>query len=292
MDNLDYKIIILLKDEKSINKACTKLFMSHQTLSNRIDAIEKELETTLFIRSNKGILFTESGERLYEYATKMLLEYSKMVNFVSGKENQVAGILRLGCSVAFAHTKLPQILADFHKAYPLVEISLTTGLSDFLVKKLYAEELSIAIIKGEHKWYKESFIIQTEPLYLISKEKIELQDLPKLPAIAFKTDITMSHQIDEWWQQNYKENPKYLMYVDSALMCRQLILSGLGWGILPRDRIEDVKDKIFAVPLKHNGLPITRETKLCYKKSPYENDIAMLFANFIKKIFCEVRNEN
>lgn len=282
---LDCKIIIVLHDEKSVNKASARLFMSHQTLNNRLDAIEKIFETQLFVKSNKGITFTEAGTRLHEYSSKMLSEYSKMLSFVTEKQNQVSGVLRIGSSIAFAHRKLSKLLTEFHAMYPLVEISLTTGLSDFLIKKLYSEELSVAIIKGDHRWYKESLLLCNEPLYLISKNEIKLEDLPNLPAIAFKTDATLSKQADDWWYKHYKESPKYIIYVDSASMCRQLVIAGLGWGVLPKDRIEDVQDQLFMLPLEDDGKIITRETRMCYKKSSSSQDVSALFVEFMKKLY-------
>ena len=54
MNNTDWKILIYLREERSINKVAKRLFMTQPSLTYRLSQMEKEIGCPLFIRTNKG----------------------------------------------------------------------------------------------------------------------------------------------------------------------------------------------------------------------------------------------
>lgn len=284
MDTFDWQIIIALKEKMSINKAATSLYMSQPSLTYRLNQMEKEMDRQLFIRTKKGVHFTSAGERLYSYAHKMLREYSDMTYTIRSEPDKIIGILRLGASTAFSHNQLPELLKEFHDEYPCIDLSLTTGLSDKLMKQLCAEEIDIGIIRGDHHWDELSFTLQNEPLFVVSAKPIDMQNLPNIPGIKYHTDCTMQAQESKWWQENFSSPPKYLISVDSALTCLKLISAGLGWGILPDIRLNQIDNKFCIYPLQDsNGVNYNRCTHLFYGFAAENNDASFAFVNFIKK---------
>ena len=72
MNNTDWKILIYLREERSINKVAKRLFMTQPSLTYRLSQMEKEIGCPLFIRTNKGVHFTDAGNRLFSFAEKEL----------------------------------------------------------------------------------------------------------------------------------------------------------------------------------------------------------------------------
>ena len=89
MNNTDWKILIYLREERSINKVAKRLFMTQPSLTYRLDQMEKEIGVPLFIRTNKGVHFTDAGDRLFSYAEKELQRYQDMKNFVTHEPNTI-----------------------------------------------------------------------------------------------------------------------------------------------------------------------------------------------------------
>jgi DNA-binding transcriptional LysR family regulator len=54
---------------KGFRHASCKLFLSQPTVSSRIQALERELNVPLFIRSGRKVTLSEQGERLLPFAT-------------------------------------------------------------------------------------------------------------------------------------------------------------------------------------------------------------------------------
>ena len=123
MNNTDWKILIYLREERSINKVAKRLFMTQPSLTYRLSQMEKEIGCPLFIRTNKGVHFTDAGNRLFSFAEKELQQYQDMKNFVTHEPNTISGVLRIGASQSFAQSHMPAILKGFVDEYNDIEIS-------------------------------------------------------------------------------------------------------------------------------------------------------------------------
>lgn len=83
------KYLIVLEQTNSLNKAADKLFISQPNLSNAINSLENELGYKILKRSNRGIEFTPTGEKLLTYAHNILSEYHKILNLDEIPENRI-----------------------------------------------------------------------------------------------------------------------------------------------------------------------------------------------------------
>ena len=72
MEINDLRIFQTVAYEKSISKAALKLGYAQSNITMRIKLLENKLNTTLFIRNNKGTIITSNGEKLLKYADKIL----------------------------------------------------------------------------------------------------------------------------------------------------------------------------------------------------------------------------
>jgi len=69
---------ICIADQKSMNKAASKLFVTQPSLSSTIRDLEEEVGVQIFLRSNRGIVITPEGEEFLGYARQMLEQYRLM----------------------------------------------------------------------------------------------------------------------------------------------------------------------------------------------------------------------
>ncbi len=70
------KYIIIVAEEKSMNEAAKKLFISQPSLSSAIKDIEEEIGFHVFKRSNKGVIITPEGEEFIGYARQVVEQYT------------------------------------------------------------------------------------------------------------------------------------------------------------------------------------------------------------------------
>ena len=84
----------------SFSKVAEEQFISPPAVMKQINALEKELDVTLFVRTSKGLTLTDAGKVFLSDARYMLDYYKKSVERVreaNEKENQKA--IRIGTSV-------------------------------------------------------------------------------------------------------------------------------------------------------------------------------------------------
>lgn len=126
IDQLRYFLEVVR--QKSIHKASEQVHISHQTLSASMKSLESEWGCAFFERSSKGVVLTQEGERLKNYAETILRETAKLENDLANLQNTAAPKLKgaLNClvSVNLSVQILPELMRYFVEQYPLVQLNI------------------------------------------------------------------------------------------------------------------------------------------------------------------------
>ena len=73
------RYVIQVVESGSFNSAAKALFISQPSLSKSIHDLEEEMSICLFVRTNKGILLSEQGEKFLGYA-RQVIEQANLKN--------------------------------------------------------------------------------------------------------------------------------------------------------------------------------------------------------------------
>lgn len=283
MDYMDWKILSMIEKENNLTLAAEKLFITQPALTYRIRSLEKELGVSLLLRTNKGVILTNQGIVVAEYASKMIKEYNNMKDVVCSMDQMVRGSVQVAVSHSFAQYKLTNLLICFTKEYPLIDIHIKTETSDNVINLMLNDKVHIAIARGNYKLNCKMMLLNEEPVTLISKEKIRLKDLPNLPYIMYQTNSSLERMIANWWRENYDVPPKTVMHINDSFTCRQLVSGGLGFSVLP-DLDASKLFKLYKKNLNYkNGEPLIRPTWLLYKEATCKILAVQLFIQFLLK---------
>tara|TARA_Y100001970_G_scaffold236637_1_gene296542 strand:- start:273 stop:1160 length:888 start_codon:yes stop_codon:yes gene_type:complete len=109
---------------KSISKASSKLNLSQSALSRKIQDLEYNLKTPLFIRHQKGVRLTEQGENLFATVSNINLSISEFEKKLIEKKTKPVGKLTISTTVGFGSTWLTPRINKFTNQYPDIEVSL------------------------------------------------------------------------------------------------------------------------------------------------------------------------
>ncbi|AMX00988.1 LysR family transcriptional regulator [Rummeliibacillus sp. G93] len=282
----DAQIIKVLAEERNMRKAAERLFLSQPALSQRLQSIEKDWGTQLFIRSQKGLTATASGELVIQYAEEMITKREEIFESIQALNSKVHGTLKIACASIVGHTWLPKVLKDFVTEYPDAKISLMTGWSSEIVKALYDGEAHVGIVRGQTDWKGEKQHLFRDTLYLVDTEIKTLDDVFKTtrPFIQFKSDSNYYQEIQQWWQRHFSSNPKHEIIVDQIETCKQMALNGIGYAILPSITLTGQED-VNRIPLtnQEEAFNITRDTWLIGYDSAFELRQVAAFVEVAKK---------
>lgn len=292
MDEKDWLILQAIYEEGNITKAASRLYISQPALTYRLQQMEESLGVKIIVRGKKGVKFTQEGEYLAKYAIRMLLELQKTRDYILNMSGKIEGVIRIGVSNNFARYKLPKILASFLEKYPDVQFHVNTGWSSEIFQLVHSETVHIGIIRGDYNWLDEKVLIDKEHMVVISKNKIELEQLEEMPRISYKTDPLLQQAIDNWWYERYNQPPKVTMQVDKIDTCKEMVAHGLGYAIIPSIGLKP-HDQLQTIHLTNkHGEPLWRNTWMIYRKSELKFPVIETFVNFLKEYREKNRSAN
>lgn len=273
MSLTDLKLLTVLAREMNMRKAAEKLFVSQPALSQRLQNIEKQWGTKLFIRSQKGLMLTPPGEMVVQFASEVLKKQERVYEEIRALETHVHGTLKIACASIVGQNWLPKVLKQFVSAYPHVKISLITGWSSEILKALYEGEVHIGITRGTTDWKGTKYPLFKDSLFLVDREiqKIDQVIETDRPFIQFKSDSNYYQEIQDWWHRQFQTFPKRTIVVDQIETCKQMTYNGIGYAILPAITINEGEKSIYKIPLlDERGTPIRRDTWLLGYDSAFE----------------------
>lgn len=281
MEERAWLIIKTLYENQNITKTAQDLFISQPALTARIQQIEEDFGVKLIIRSNKGIYFTPEGEYLAQCSENILHEFQRIRDHITAMGNTVKGTLRLGVSNYVARYILPRLLRTFKAKYPHVEFNVSTALSRDIIRLAQNQDLHLGFIRGDYSWSGEKHLLFEESICIASKKEINLNNLPSLPRIDYRIDEFNRTLLNNWWADNFSKPPLVSIMVNQVDVCKDMMLNGLGYAILPGKVLDDVSD-VYKINLTDKeGNPILRRTWLIYQKELAEMKLVSTFIDFV-----------
>ncbi len=142
MNLLPMKYFTAVVKHRSISKAAQSLFLTQQTLSAHMAALEKELGCTLFLR-RPAFRLTPQGELFLDYCQKFLALDGAMHRVFDDLSRQPAGPLRAGISQTRSPILMPGVA--LRCLSPGLEIRLTEATNDQLLRMLEKDDLDVVI---------------------------------------------------------------------------------------------------------------------------------------------------
>lgn len=286
----EFQLLSVLAQEMNMRKASERLFVSQPALSQRLQTIEKEWGTKLFIRSQKGLALTPAGEQVIDFVNEVLKKQEKVRETIYSLQTGVSGTLKIAVASIVGQNWLPQVLKKFIDRYPQVKLSLVTGWSSEILNCLYDDQVHIGIIRGTPDWKGVKVHLFDDPLYLVDREITSPDHILETdrPFIQFKSDSNYYQEIQDWWMKKFKTSPKRTVVVDQIETCKQMAFNGIGYAILPGITLTKSEQDIFKIPLlNESGEPLKRDTWLLGYESAFQLKQVQAFVEVMKEYITE-----
>jgi DNA-binding transcriptional LysR family regulator len=119
-----------------LRQAASRYGVTQPTLTRSLQLLENAFSTTLFERHANGVVPTEAAHILRRHAQYIInsARYAKME--IDAIQTGQSGELRIGCGMIWSSTIMPALLVQLHKEFPLLGITMETGIVDQLIPRL------------------------------------------------------------------------------------------------------------------------------------------------------------
>ena len=131
-------------ERSSFTAAARALGITQAAVSQRVQALERELGVPLFRRTGGKVELTDAGRRLHDYARRILDLHRAAREEVTGRATPLAGELVIAASSIPGQHLLPALLAAFGAKHPHVRVKAAIGDSETAIGKFGEQRLNIA----------------------------------------------------------------------------------------------------------------------------------------------------
>ncbi len=162
----DFRLRVFYTVAKRLNftKAAEELCITQPAVSKHIQEIESYYKVRLFERNGNKIHLTKAGGVLLHYCNQIFGLYGSLEFDLNALTEIFKGKLRIGASTTIAQYVLPPLLADFHKRYEDIQVSLTISNTEQIEQALNNNSIDFGIVEGQAKntLFKYTEFIQDE----------------------------------------------------------------------------------------------------------------------------------
>jgi len=123
-DLTDLRLYLNILDSGNITAGAARSHLSLAAASARIRAMEASLGIDFLLRGRRGVTPTPAGKALAQHARRLLQHAERMQQDLAEYANGVKGQVRLLCNTTALTEYLPELLADFLREHPNLDIDL------------------------------------------------------------------------------------------------------------------------------------------------------------------------
>jgi DNA-binding transcriptional LysR family regulator len=179
--NLDIdllKTFLAIADTGSFTRAAEEVHKTQSAVSMQMKRLDELLGRPLFARDGRASRFTADGERLIEFARRMVAINDETVSAFTRPE--LTGTVRFGTPDDYADRFLPEILARFSRTHSQITVGVECLNSSVLAERVKRGEVDLAIVTmgcdvvSDHP-------VRREPLVWVTSARHSVHLLDVLP---------------------------------------------------------------------------------------------------------------
>jgi LysR family transcriptional regulator (chromosome initiation inhibitor) len=260
---------VIITQEGTVHGAAKILKLTQTAVTQRIRTLEKKLQTSLFVRTRRGMELTPEGEALLRYCQAAKDLEGDALTQIKGTAIETNVEICITGPSSIMHSRVVPRCITVLKQFPRLlmhflindvenrNLSLRTGQAQFAILQL--EQLEPEMIKK---------ILQPQKYVMVCTpqwKKRSLQDIiSNERVIDFDPTDQMTFDYLKHFQL-FKQAKQSRHYANNIRLLAEMIQQGLGYGVLTKE---------FAAPYVERGeLIILNHGKI------YENHIALAWYN-------------
>lgn len=258
-----FRIFYEVAECKNVTKASEKLCISQPAVTKHIKNLEDYLGTPLFIRTKKGVILNEAGEKIFLKVKNALTLFDEIPKELSGFNEFEKGTIKIGISTSLTKKFLLNYIKKFHSIHPNIIFNISTDPTKKQIEDLKNGIIDMVICKfpdsidlelnyeclGKTKYI---FVANSNYSELLNR-KVNVNELLNYPILLQKSPSNSRNSVDKYFKKNnVKINPT--MNIGSSNLLIDFVNIGYGIGYVTKLYAEgELKRKeIFEIDIEPN----------------------------------------
>jgi DNA-binding transcriptional LysR family regulator len=282
------KAFSLVARHHSFGRAAAELHLTPSAVSLQIKDLEQCVGLPLFGRHGRSTTLTPAGEALLPDINRALLalrDADEIVNRLRGRETGVVTVGMISNSNYF----LPRLLARFHAMHPGIELRVTVGNRDQVLRHLVNDEVDFAIMGQPPKELEANCDpFAPHPLGIIAAPEHRLAHETGIPAAELGTQSFVVREpgsgtraaMDRFFS-DARIAPYQVMELTSNESIKQAVIGNMGLAFLSLHTAGLELQSGVLCSLDVVGLPVIRSWHVVRMKTATLSDASDSLRRFI-----------
>jgi DNA-binding transcriptional LysR family regulator len=208
IDKLEF--LIAIAQEKHFGRAAEACGVTQPTLSAGVKQLEDSLGVILVRRGSRFLGFTTEGERVLEWARRIVSDARALRQDVDQLKRGLAGHLRLA-AIPTALPMVASITTPFHARYPEVQYTVLSRTSEEVLQLLANLEIDAGLTYLDNEplgkvsaipLYREKYCLLTRKEHEVAKrDSVTWAEVANIPLCLLTRDMQNRRIIDRHLQQ-------------------------------------------------------------------------------------------
>jgi len=262
MDLANLNAFIAIAETGSFSGAGERLHLTQPAISKRIAGLEQQLNVRLFDRLGREVSLTEAGRALLPRAYQIIDVLEDTRRALTNLTGEVTGRLTLATSHHIGLHRLPPLLREFTRLYPLVALDIQFLDSEVAYEEILHGRAELAVItlapdphhliKAVPVWEDPLDFVAAPEHPLANSGPMTLQNIVRYPAV-FPGNNTFTHHIVSGLCEAQGLKPDIAMSTNYLETIKMMVSIGLAWSVLPLTMLDE---QVARIPLP--GIQLTR----------------------------------
>jgi len=227
------RTFVAIADTGSFTRAAEIVHKTQSAVSMQMKRLEDRVGRPIFERDGRLSKLTDDGERLLDYARRIVRLNSECM--ASFNDNELTGRVRLGLPDDYADRYLPEILARFSRSNPKAEVTVVCEPTTNLIERVQHGDLDLAIITHVDR-RGPSEIVRIEQLLWITSSRHGVHEETPIPLALGRPSCDWRHSATEALESASRAfRIAYVSWHSTAVGAA--VLAGLAVSVLPESAI-------------------------------------------------------
>ena len=229
---------------RNLSRAAEALHVTQPALTARIQSLDSELGTALFVRGRHGMDLTDAGRAFLPYAERAIERPGRRGEPADGASPRWDGELVLGAAPAVSTYVLPALLVRYARDFPNVRLVVRTGHSEEILELAVRREIDLGLVRELRHPDIEALPLYEDELVLVAagshrfgdRTTVGVHELEDARLILF--DRTSSYyELTNAFFREAGVAPSGIMELDNIDAAKQMVGQGLGVALLPHTSV-------------------------------------------------------
>lgn len=223
----------------TVHGAADELGLTQTAITQRIRALEKELNTTLFLRSRRGMQLTQEGEALLHYCRGAEELEGKALNQIIGSGDSKPVVVNISGPTSIMIARIiNQCLSLYHK-WPKLQLNFVLTDTDDRIQTVRSGKATMAIISPENVPNEmDSKMLKPEKYILVAPNSWKgrrINDILSNERIIdfYESDLTSINYLKKFNLLSGIKKPR--LFVNNNEILIKLFRQGIGFGTLTQE---------------------------------------------------------